>query len=215
MLFRSTESFLEENLSQHTNVRTHRSGKDLALIEQDVERSPTYDQEDEEDGQKSPQTDDYNELEQGGDSTDEDDERPLVTVKKSHVPMVPWFQNEEYTPTEMRNPHDYLDSDEHDMELRVKQEFFDKQSLQDAVRAHHIRADRTYIVTKSNKTQFIVECPVDGCLWRLRAAKRSSSGKWEITVNRDPHVCLVQMSLQDHMKLSSRIISNIVKPHVS
>ncbi|XP_074337275.1 uncharacterized protein LOC141674470 [Apium graveolens] len=48
----------------------------------------------------------------------------------------------------------------------------------------------------------------------MRAAFMHNSGHWRININREEHRCLVDRSLQDHKKLSARMISLIVKPLV-
>ncbi|XP_074323807.1 uncharacterized protein LOC141660716 [Apium graveolens] len=69
-------------------------------------------------------------------------------------------------------------------------------------------------MTKSNKEQLIVHCRAEGCNWRMRPAFMHNSGYWRINVNIEEHRCMVDQPLQDHKKLSARMISMIVKPLV-
>ena len=148
---------------------------------------------------------------------DKDEEVPgnSLVVNEYHVPRIPWFVTEAYTPTPMDNRGDlYLDNDSDHVELKVGSLFADKSSLKAAINKVHLTTDRDYDVLRSNKTQFLIKCKKDGCNWRLRAAKKYH-GYFEITVNQDEHSCMVHQPSQDHMKLSSRMISKIVKPLVS
>ncbi|XP_074337648.1 uncharacterized protein LOC141674844 [Apium graveolens] len=67
----------------------------------------------------------------------------------------------------------------------------DKATLLLAVKRVHISTDHTYKMKKSNKEQLIVQCRVEGCNWRMRAALMHDSGYWRINMNREEHKCIV------------------------
>ncbi|XP_074336923.1 uncharacterized protein LOC141674097 [Apium graveolens] len=90
----------------------------------------------------------------------------------------------------------------------------DKATLLLAVRRAHTSTDRTYITTKSNRGRLIVQCRVEGCNWRMRAAFMHDSGYWRINMNREKYKCMFDQLLQDRKKLSARMILRIVKPLV-
>ncbi|XP_074352036.1 uncharacterized protein LOC141691193 [Apium graveolens] len=108
----------------------------------------------------------------------------------------------------------YVDEDLDHGELSEGKCYRDKATLLLAVKRAHITTDRTYKTTKSNKEQLIVQCRAEGCNWRMRAAFMHNSSYWRINVNREEHICLVDQPLQDHKKLSARMISQLVKPLV-
>ncbi|XP_074359209.1 uncharacterized protein LOC141698417 [Apium graveolens] len=108
----------------------------------------------------------------------------------------------------------YFDEDLDQGELSEGKCYRDKATLLLAFKRAHISTDRTYKMTKSNKEQLIVQCRAEGCNWRMRAAFMHNSGYWRINVNREEHRCLVDQPLQDHKKLSARMISQLVKPLV-
>ncbi|XP_074323816.1 uncharacterized protein LOC141660725 [Apium graveolens] len=114
-----------------------------------------------------------------------------------------------YSPNDM-----YFDEDLDQGELSEGKCYRDKATLLLAVKRAHIATDRTYKMTKSNKEQLIIQCWAEGCNWRMRAAFMHNSDYWRINVNREEHRCLVDQPLQDHKKLSARMISQLVKPLV-
>ena len=154
--------------------------------------------------------DEYNEED---DSVDEDHE----VQGEHHVPRVGLFQSEEYRPIVVTNQPNSLSIvfDQESAELTVGSMFRDKQNLIAALRHYHIRSDRSYRAERSNPTQFIAECEVQGCLWRLRAAKKKIHGMFEVTTCPEKHTCMVNEPMQDHMNISARMISSLVKPYVS
>ncbi|XP_074361213.1 uncharacterized protein LOC141701466 [Apium graveolens] len=108
----------------------------------------------------------------------------------------------------------YADEDLDQWELSEGICYRDKATLLLAVRRAHISTDRTYITTKINKGQLIIQCRAEGCNWRMRATFMHDSGYWRINVNREEHKCMVYQPLQDHKNLSARMILWIVKPLV-
>ena len=101
------------------------------------------------------------------------------------------------------------------MQLSVGSLFPNKVSLKNAIKKLYILTDRSYIVTRSNDTQFIAQCIEKEYKWGLRAARMVKHEYFKITVNKELHRYLVNQPLQDHRKLSVRMISKIVKPLVS
>ncbi|XP_074327403.1 uncharacterized protein LOC141665321 [Apium graveolens] len=108
----------------------------------------------------------------------------------------------------------YVDKDLDQGELSEGKCYRDKATMLLVVKRAHIAMDRTYKMTKSKKEQLIIQCRAEGCNWRMRAAFMHNSGYWRINVNREEHRCIVDQPLQDHKKLSARMISLIVKPLV-
>lgn len=152
------------------------------------------------------------------DSEDGEEELPITNVvhQQNHVPRVTWFETEEYAPTTFTNQSAMpLVFHAQHAELSVGSLFRDKQTLISAVKQVHISTDRSYIVERSNPTQFKAKCVVPNCPWKLRAAKKKKHDLFEITKCGQRHTCLVNEPLQDHGKLSIKLISKIVKPHVS
>ncbi|KAL8088704.1 hypothetical protein AgCh_038474 [Apium graveolens] len=138
-----------------------------------------------------------------------------IAGEEHHVPRAPWFRTEKYIPPIIDSPNDmYVDEDLDQGELSEGKCYRDKATLLLAVKRAHIATDRTYKTRKSNKEQLIVQCRAEGCNWRMRAAFMHNSGYWRINVNREEHRCLVDQPLQDHKKLSARMISHLVKPLV-
>ena len=205
------------------NIATKSSGKRLALRDDDFGT-----REEEEDDLSSDEYSDPadDEEDEDSDSDSEDGEfnserreqvpTALALVNQQHVPRAPWFITEEYTSTTMDNSNDmYLDYDPDHVDLSVGSMFNDKQSLINAIKKMHIGTNRSYLVKRSNKYQLIVKCKKTDCSWRLRAALKVSHGYFQITKLNDKHICMVNQALQDHDKISSRMISKIVKPLVS
>ncbi|XP_074356147.1 uncharacterized protein LOC141695835 [Apium graveolens] len=134
-----------------------------------------------------------------------------IVWEEHHVPRVPWFRTEKYIPPIIDSPNDmYVDEDLDQGELSEGKCYRDKATLLLAAKRAHISTDRTYNMTKSNKEQLIVQCRAKGCNWRTRAAFIHNSSYWRINVNREEHRCMVDQLLQDHKKLSARMISGIV-----
>lgn len=152
------------------------------------------------------------------DSEDEDEEspRPTVVTQEHHVPRVGWFETEEYNPVAVvkRNETGLIFDAEHD-ELSVGALFCDKETLIAAVREAHISTDRNYHLERSNPKKFKVKCAVPSCPWKLRAAKKEKHAMFEITVCPYKHTCLVNEPMQDHRRISAKMICRVVKPYVS
>ncbi|XP_074341993.1 uncharacterized protein LOC141679390 [Apium graveolens] len=131
-----------------------------------------------------------------------------VVGEQHHVPRASRFHTEQYIPQIIDNRNDmYADEDLAHGDLSEGRCYRDKATLLLAVRCAHIYTDRKYITTKSNKEQLIVQCRAEGSFMH-------NSGYWRTNVNTEEYKYMIDQPLQDHKKLSARMISRIVKPLV-
>ena len=130
------------------------------------------------------------------------------------MPTAPWF-TEETTSNKFANSSG-ASSNLNPLtdDLFVGQCFVDKQTAINAIQTSHIRNSRNYRVSKSDTTRYEAKCVVDECQWKIRVIKRKASGYFEITKLPAEHTCLLRTLQRDHKKLSSSLITSVIKQQV-
>ncbi|KAL0338835.1 UNVERIFIED_CONTAM: hypothetical protein Sangu_1405600 [Sesamum angustifolium] len=97
--------------------------------------------------------------------------------------------------------------------------FKTKEELMEAVQDHSIRhARREYYVTESSKTKWKVLCKhsteEQWCRWELRGAYKPKIRRWEITVYKGTHTCVLNNTSLAHGNINRAYIASLHLGHV-
>ncbi|KAL0294514.1 UNVERIFIED_CONTAM: hypothetical protein Sangu_3215900 [Sesamum angustifolium] len=97
--------------------------------------------------------------------------------------------------------------------------FKTKEELMEAVQDHSIRhARREYYVTESSKTKWKVLCKhsteEQWCRWELRGAYKPKIRRWEITVYKGTHTCVLNNMSLAHGNINRAYIASLHLGHV-
>ena len=72
--------------------------------------------------------------------------------------------------------------------------FASMSECRNAVVSYCIKAERAFIVDKSDKRRYTVHCVTEGCKWRMHASKMRKSLNIQVKVNPFTHTCEDQLS---------------------
>ncbi|XP_063936085.1 uncharacterized protein LOC135147164 [Daucus carota subsp. sativus] len=102
------------------------------------------------------------------------------------------------------------------LELKDGRLFSTKEDLMHVVKQYHIQNQLEIGVIRSDPSSWYVACKYrnDGCIWKLKARKRSSHGKFQIMESVGPHSCLSTTITRDHPNLTSSEIAGVIKSQI-
>ncbi|KAG4908924.1 hypothetical protein JHK87_055040 [Glycine soja] len=101
--------------------------------------------------------------------------------------------------------------DLHDDKLYVGQRFRQLEDLKHAVKMWHIKNHVTFKSKRCAKNTWVLCCPAEGCQWKLRASERKNLKVREIRMIEEPHTCVMPTISQDHNKMDSKLVCNVVE----
>jgi hypothetical protein len=99
-------------------------------------------------------------------------------------------------------------------EFEVGMEFPDKKTADHAIRHYNMSRSLMYKVKESSPKTLRCKCLQEGCNWVIRVSYVSDDDTWVVKVYNGPHTCLGLDFSQDHPKLSSDMIAELVKDMV-
>ncbi|XP_019420622.1 PREDICTED: uncharacterized protein LOC109330798 [Lupinus angustifolius] len=97
-------------------------------------------------------------------------------------------------------------------DLFIGMQFETKEATIHAIREFHIQNSFDYVVDESRPDRYVGKCTQfgAGCEWRIRASFNVKRDIWEIKKINETHTCVSMLVSQDHSKLNSSFIADVV-----
>ncbi|XP_019427218.1 PREDICTED: uncharacterized protein LOC109335537 [Lupinus angustifolius] len=104
-----------------------------------------------------------------------------------------------------------------DNDLFIGMQFESKEAIINAIREFHIKNSFDYVVVESRSDRYVAKCKHfgAGCEWRIRASYNVKRDYWEIRKIIGTHSCVSMLVSQDHSKLNSSFILDLIVNLVS
>nr|XP_017233016.1 PREDICTED: uncharacterized protein LOC108207061 [Daucus carota subsp. sativus] len=135
---------------------------------------------------------------------DQDVGDSYMSVDTSHLERMTSFDDVE------------VENNEVPLELKEGRLFSTKEDLMHVVKQYHIQNHLEIGVIRSDPSSWYVACKYrnDGCIWKLKARKRTSHGKFQIMESVGPHTCLSTTITRDHPNLTASEIAGVIKSQI-
>lgn len=102
-----------------------------------------------------------------------------------------------------------------DSELKVGDHFRTKEDYVRAMKKFHMENCVDYIMHRTYARRYAIHCRNVLCTFRLVASYRKRNDSWQISSIHPPHTCIATNISQDHSKLNSELICQVILPLVS